>query len=244
MLDKEEIKRYAHHLQLPEIGIEGQQKLKQAKVLVVGAGGLGCAVLQYLNAAGIGTIGVMDFDFVQLSNLQRQVLYNESDIGKSKVNCALEKLKQQNSITNLIAHNEKLKEINSQEIFSNYDLIVDCTDNYETRYIVNDACIKTNKAFVYGAIYKFEGQIAIFNQLNDGNRSANYRDLFPENKEPQTFTSCSDVGVIGVLPGIVGLLQANEVIKVITGIGDTLINKLLLINLLSMQFEIMHYNKK
>src|ERR1017187_2761519 len=237
MLNQDEINRYHRHIQLSEIGIEGQGKLKQSKVLVIGAGGLGCPVLQYLTAAGVGTLGIVDFDKVDESNLQRQILYGIDDIGKPKVECAVNRLSQQNPFVKFISHNIQLTNQNAIDIINNYDIIIDGTDNFPTRYLVNDACVLLNKPLVYGSINKFEGQVSVFNYLiNETKRSATYRCLFPNPPSAADVPNCSEVGVLGVLPGIIGTLQANETIKIITEIGDVLSGKLLILNALSMQF--------
>jgi adenylyltransferase/sulfurtransferase len=237
MLSKEELKRYDRHILLSEIGISGQEKLKNAKVLVIGAGGLGCPVLQYLTAAGIGTIGIVDFDVVDESNLQRQILYSIDDIGKLKVDCAINKLSRQNPFVNFSAYNTQLSNQNALEIIEKYDIVIDGTDNFPTRYLVNDACVILNKPLIYGSINKFEGQVSVFNYSGSKNKKGpTYRCLFPEPPSAADVPNCSEAGVLGVLPGIVGSFQANEVIKIITGIGDVLFGKLLMINALSMQF--------
>ena len=233
MLSSEEKKRYARHLILPEIGLDGQRKLKQAKVLVIGAGGLGCPALQYLTAAGIGTIGIVDFDKVDESNLQRQILYNTEDVGKYKAEVAKEKLAKQNPYINLISYISLLTISNAIEIISQYDIVVDGSDNFATRYLINDACVILNKILVFGSIYKFDGQISVFNYKN----GSTYRCLYPEPPIDGEIANCAEVGVIGVLPGIVGALQANEVIKIITEIGEVLSGKLLAFDALSMQFN-------
>src|ERR1035437_2494874 len=229
----EEKRRYARHIILPEIGLEGQQKLKQAKVLVVGAGGLGCPVLQYLTAAGVGTLGIIDFDTVDESNLQRQVLYSTEDIGKHKAAIAKEKLEKQNPDINLVSHVAHLTSANALEIISQYDIVVDGSDNFATRYLVNDACVILNKVLVFGSIFKFEGQVSVFNYKG----GPTYRCLYPEAPAEGDVPNCAEIGVLGVLPGIVGTLQANEVIKIITGIGDILSGKLLTLDALTMQFN-------
>lgn len=239
MLTDNERHRYSRHLLLDKVGINGQEKLKQAKVLVIGAGGLGCPVLMYLTAAGVGTIGVIDFDTVDETNLQRQVLFNVNDIGKNKALAAKEKLIAQNPYINLIAYSEKLTNQNVLELFAKYDIIVDGTDNFSTRYLVNDACVISNKPLVYGAIFKFEGQVTVFN-LNDG---PTYRCLFPSPPTPGSVPSCSDVGVLGVLPGIIGMQQANEVLKIILGIGNVLSEKMLVYNALSAESMIVKLSK-
>jgi len=232
-LNNEEKKRYARHLILPEIGLEGQQKLKQAKVLVIGAGGLGCPVLQYLTAAGIGTIGIIDFDKVDESNLQRQILYNTEDIGKYKAEVAKKKLAKQNPHIQLTAITSQLTANNALDIISQYDIVVDGSDNFATRYLVNDACIILNKILVFGSIYRFDGQVSVFNYKN----GPTYRCLYPEPPNDGEMANCAEVGVIGVLPGIVGTLQANEVLKIVTEIGEILSGKLLMFDALTMQFN-------
>jgi sulfur-carrier protein adenylyltransferase/sulfurtransferase len=235
-LTSEEIKRYSRHLALKEFGMEGQLKLKEAKVLVVGAGGLGSPVLLYLTAAGIGTIGISDFDTLDISNLQRQVLYATEDAGERKAKVAADRLKQLNPLLSFVVHSIKLTSENALEIIKGYDVVVDGTDNFATRYLLNDACVILNKPLVYGSILKFEGQLAVFNGLReDGTRSANYRDIFPEPPAPESVQNCEQAGVIGVLPGIIGTLQANEVIKIVTGKGQPLTDKLLLFDSLSME---------
>jgi molybdopterin/thiamine biosynthesis adenylyltransferase/rhodanese-related sulfurtransferase len=229
----EELKRYARHIILPEIGLEGQNKLKQAKVLIIGAGGLGCPVLQYLTAAGVGTIGIVDFDRIDESNLQRQVLYAAEDVGKYKAEVAKEKLSKQNQFVKLITHVIHLTSANALEIISQYNIIVDGSDNFATRYLVNDACVILNKILVFGSIFKFEGQVSVFNYQN----GPTYRCLYPEPPVDGEVANCAEIGVVGVLPGIAGALQANEVIKVITGIGEILNGKLLIFDALTMQFD-------
>mgnify|MGYP005992294901 CR=1 FL=1 len=238
-LTTEEKYRYSRHLLLKEVGLEGQEKLKEAKVLVVGAGGLGCPVLLYLAAAGVGTIGVIDFDTVDASNLQRQILFSTDDVGRSKAKVAKEKLNANNSFIEVIAFNEELTNENALEIFSQFDIIVDGTDNFYTRYMVNDACLITNKPLVYGAIHKFEGQVSVFNYQE----GPTYRCLFPTPPKAGSISSCSEVGVVGVLPGIIGTQQANEVIKIILGIGKVLSGKLLICNALESSFMEIKINK-
>jgi len=238
MLSKDEITRYNRHLLLPEIGIEGQQKLKQAKVLVIGAGGLGCPALNYLCAAGVGKIGIVDFDVVDVSNLQRQILYNINDIGKSKAETAAEKLRNQNPFVDVIVHTVKLSNQNALEIINEYDIAIDGTDNFSTRYLVNDACVILNKPLVYGSVYRLEGQVTVFNHTDkNGIKSPTYRCLFPKPPSPETAPNCSQIGVLGILPGIIGSLQACETIKLITGIGKILSGHLLLFNALNMTFD-------
>ncbi len=223
--------RYNRHIILSEIGPAGQDKISKAKVLVVGAGGLGCPVLQYLAAAGIGTLGIVDFDVVDESNLQRQVLYGLSSLGQNKATAAKMRLSDLNCTIQINNYTYKLTFQNAIELFNQYDIIVDGTDNFETRYLVNDAAVLTGKPLVFGAIYKFQGQVSVFN-LNNG---PTYRCAFPNKPEKDTVPNCSEVGVLGVLPGIIGSLQANEVLKIVLGIGDVLAGKLLYYDALSNQ---------
>lgn len=225
---------------MPELGEWGQKKLLQANVLVVGAGGLGCPVLQYLTAAGVGTIGIVDDDVVALSNLHRQVLYDMSDIGLSKVKQATQKLHKLNLDVQLRPYDIRLTAQNALNIIEAYDIVVDGTDNFESRYMVNDACVLLGKPLVYGAISRFEGQVAVFNCKDEnGNPTANYRDLFPDPPAPHEVQNCVEAGVLGVLPALIGSLQATEVIKWIAGIGEPLVNRLLTYNVLTNQlFEI------
>jgi len=239
MFSKSELKRYNRHIIMSEIGLKGQEKLKQAKVLVIGAGGLGCPVLQYLTAAGIGTIGICDFDTVDESNLQRQILFNTQDIGEQKAKIAAQKLSKLNPYVKIIVHNVKLEKSNIIDIFTNYDIIVDGSDNFPTRFLINDACVILNKILVFGAIYKFEGQVSVFNYKN----GPTYRCLIPEEPPETKNVSCSQVGVIGVLPGIIGSYQANEVVKIITETGNVLSGKILLIDTLRMEHNIIEINR-
>jgi adenylyltransferase/sulfurtransferase len=231
--------RYNRHIVLSEIGQNGQDKLSSAKVLVVGAGGLGCPVLQYLAAAGVGTIGIIDFDVVELSNLQRQVLFGTSSLGKNKAKAAKERLKDLNDSINITAYAERLTPQNAISLFQNYDIIVDGSDNFETRYLVNDASIITNKPLVFAAIYKFEGQVSVFNY----NNGPSYRCLFPNPPKQGSIPNCSDIGVLGVLPGIIGSMQANEVLKIILGIGDVLSGEIFCYNALTLQNSVIKINK-
>jgi len=239
ILSDVEIKRYSRHIILSEIGMDGQLKLKAAKVLVIGAGGLGCPVLQYITAAGVGTIGICDFDFVEESNLQRQILFATSDIGRPKAIVAAEKLKNQNPYVSFIIHNKILTKENVLNIFENYDIIVDGSDNFPTRFLINDACVILKKPYVFGAIYKFDGQVAVFNYKG----GPTYRCMIPEQPKSTEALSCSATGVIGVLPGIIGSYQACEVIKMITGIGTVLSGKLLLIDTLRMENNLISINR-
>lgn len=238
MLNPEELLRYNRQIRLPEIGEAGQEKLKSSRVLVIGAGGLGCPVLQYLTAVGVGTIGIVDFDKVDESNLQRQILYSVDDVGKLKVDCAVHKLTRQNPHVRFITYNLQLTNQNAIDIIKNYDIIVDGTDNYATRYLLNDACVLLDKPWIYGSIHRFEAQISVFNYLNKNKiKGPTYRCLFPSPPLLELEDNCSEIGVLGVLPGIVGMLQANETIKIITEIGDILSGELLILNALNLQFH-------
>lgn len=227
MLAKTELKRYNRQMILPELGLEGQEWLKVAKVLIIGAGGLGCPVLQYLTAAGVGKIGIVDDDVVELSNLHRQILYNHTDIGQPKAKVASAKLAVLNPHVSFTAYHERFTPNNAISICQEYDLVMDCSDNFNTRYLVNDTCVTLGKTLIFGSILAFEGQVAVFNQQG----SANYRDLYPT--PPAESMNCGEGGVIGVLPGIIGLYMANEAIKSICGIGETLAGKLMTINALN-----------
>jgi len=220
--------RYDRQTRLEGFGPEKQALLQQAKVLVIGAGGLGVPVLQYLTAMGVGTIGIVEHDTVSITNLQRQVLYTTADQGMSKVKLATSRLQQLNPEVQHIKHDTWLTTDNALELFRSYDVIVDCSDNFGTRYLVNDACVITGKPLVYGAIYKYEGQVSVFNYQN----GATYRCIFPEPPESGEMLNCNDIGVLGVLPGIIGCYQANETVKVITGIGTPLRNQLMTIDTL------------
>jgi molybdopterin-synthase adenylyltransferase len=211
MFNIEELVRYSRQIMLPDIGIEGQQKLKQAKVLVVGAGGLGCPLLQYLCAGGAGTIGIVDFDVIEVHNLHRQILYNTEDIGKPKAIAASTKLAALNPNVIIIPFNELLSEENADRIMAEFDVIVDGSDNFNTRYLVNDTCVKLNKPLVYGSILKSEGQLAVFNY----NGSKHLRHLFPEPPSPEDVPSCSETGVLGIVPGIIGSMMCDLTLKII-----------------------------
>jgi adenylyltransferase/sulfurtransferase len=226
----EKFERYQRQLLLKGFGKRGQEKLQDAKVLVIGAGGLGCPALQYLTATGVGTIGIVDDDVVSLDNLHRQILYTTNDIGSSKVVMAAFALEQLNFDVDIIPYNTRLTNQNAIEIITPYDIVIDGTDNFATRYLINDACVLLNKILVYGAVSQFEGQIAILNADENG---VNYRDLFPT--PDTTILNCEEAGVLGVLPGIIGSMLANETIKFVTGIGKPLINTLLIYNALNNQ---------
>jgi len=233
------LSRYSRHIILSEIGQKGQDKITQAKVLVVGAGGLGCPILQYLAAAGIGTLGIVDFDIIEESNLQRQILFGMSTLGKNKALAAKERLEDLNPTITITAYPERLTAKNAISLFNEYDIIVDGTDNFTTRYLINDASLITNKPLVYGAIYKFEGQVSVFN-YQDG---PSYRCIFPTPPKAGSVANCSEVGVLGVLPGIIGSMQANEVLKLIFGLGNVLSGKLLCYNALTAETITLTVNK-
>ena len=232
-LTKDEVSRYSRHLILPEVGMDGQRKLKAAHVLCVGTGGLGAPLAYYLTAAGVGTLGLVDFDTVDASNLQRQIIHATSTVGMLKVDSAELKLKDLNPHINIVKHNTMLTSANALEIFKDYDIIADGTDNFQTRYLVNDACVLSGKANVYGSIFRFEGQCSVFG-APDG---PCYRCLYPEPPPPGLVPSCAEGGVLGILPGLVGVMQATEVIKMILGIGEPLVGKLLLVDTLGMNFR-------
>jgi sulfur-carrier protein adenylyltransferase/sulfurtransferase len=238
-LSNEEIARYSRHLILPEVGMEGQQKLKAAKVLCVGTGGLGAPLALYLTAAGVGTIGLIDFDVVDESNLQRQIIHSQSTVGMLKVDSAEQMLKGLNKNVNVVKHNTMLTSANALEIFKDYDVIADGTDNFQTRYLVNDACVLTGKPNAYGSIFRFEGQASVF-ATEEG---PCYRCLYPEPPPPGLVPSCAEGGVLGILPGLVGVIQATEVIKLILGIGEPLVGRLLLVDALGMNFRTLKLRK-
>lgn len=228
-----EIRHYSRHLIMPEVGTAGQRKLKAAKVLMIGAGGLGSPLGLYLAAAGVGTLGLVDFDVVDETNLHRQVLFGRTAVGRPKIQAATERLRDLNPHINIVPHETRLDSSNALDLFKDYDVIVDGTDNFPTRYLVNDACVLLGKPNVYGSIFRFEGQVSIF----WGAQGPCYRCLFPEPPPPGLVPSCAEGGVLGVLPGIIGSLQANEVIKLIVGAGDPLIGRLVLFDALRMRFR-------
>lgn len=243
MFTTKELMRYSRQILLPGLGLEGQQKLKQGSVLVIGAGGLGSPALYYLAAAGVGRIGIVEFDAVDESNLQRQILFGTNDVGKPKVLKARDRLNDLNPNVKTEIHHCVLNSQNAMDIISAYDVVIDGSDNLPTRYLVNDACVLLNKPLIYGAVFQFEGQASVFNQLlEDGTRGPNYRDLFPEPPPPEMVPSCNVGGVLGVLPGIIGSIQANECIKVIAGIGRTLSGRLLIFD--SLEFTTRFLNLK
>src|SRR3954465_494041 len=232
-LSNEEVLRYSRHLIMPEVGMEGQQKLKAARVLCIGTGGLGSPLALYLSAVGVGTLGLVDFDVVDFSNLQRQVIHFTSDVGKPKLESAREKMLDMNPNIQVDIYDEPLSSENALEIFKPYDIVVDGTDNFPTRYLVNDACVLTGKPNVYGSIFRFEGQVSVF-ATEDG---PCFRCLYPEPPPPGLVPSCAEGGVLGILPGLVGVMQATEAIKLILGKGDPLIGRLLLVDSLAMKFR-------
>ncbi|QHS57027.1 thiamine biosynthesis protein [Mucilaginibacter sp. 14171R-50] len=233
-----DLSRYSCQVALPGFGEAAQQLLKQAKVLVVGAGGLGCPAAQYLASSGIGTIGIADFDTVSISNLHRQVLYTPPDVGMLKAEITCKRLQKQNPGIRLLPHTEKITSANVMEVIEDYDVILDGTDNFETRYLLNDAAVLSGKPVVYGAIYQYEGQVAVWNMSNpDGTRSPNYRDLFPQVDATQV-PNCAVGGVIPTLAGIIGCMQANEVIKFLTNTGELLAGKILIFDAQTMQSRI------
>ncbi|WP_121812217.1 HesA/MoeB/ThiF family protein [Mucilaginibacter kameinonensis] len=234
MLEREELKRYNRQMILPELGLHGQEKLKAARVLMIGAGGLGCPILQYLAAAGAGTIGIVDDDVVDISNLHRQILYSAADVGQPKALIAKQKLNQLNPFVELIAYTERIIPANAQQLISNFDVVIDGSDNFTTRYLVNDTCASLGKPLVFGSIFKFEGQVSVFNHLG----GPNYRDIFPEAPPENEVPNCAEIGVIGVLPGIIGTYMANEAVKLICGMGELLSGKLLTLNALDNSLSI------
>ena len=233
ILSNDEILRYSRHLIMPEVGMEGQQKLKAAKVLCIGAGGLGSPLTLYLTAAGVGTLGIVDFDVVDYTNLQRQIIHSTDDVGRKKLDSAAEKLKAINPFINLKPFETRLTSANALDLFKEFDIIADGTDNFPTRYLVNDACVLTGKPNVYGSIFRFEGQASVF-ATEEG---PCYRCLYPEPPPPGLVPSCAEGGVLGILPGLVGVIQATETIKLILGQGDPLVGRLLLVDALGMKFR-------
>ncbi|WP_242338309.1 MULTISPECIES: molybdopterin-synthase adenylyltransferase MoeB [Anaeromyxobacter] len=238
-LSQEEILRYSRHLIIPEVGVEGQRRLKAARVLMVGAGGLGSPIGLYLAAAGVGTLGIVEFDVVDATNLQRQVLHGTKDVGRKKVESARDRIRDLNPHVEVVAHEAWLTSENALEIIRDYDLVVDGTDNFATRYLVNDACVLLGKPNVYGSIYRFEGQSTVF--CTDAGPC--YRCLYPEPPPPGLVPSCAEGGVLGILPGLVGLVQATETVKLIAGIGEPLVGRLLLVDALGMQFRTVKLRK-
>jgi sulfur-carrier protein adenylyltransferase/sulfurtransferase len=238
-LSNEEILRYSRHLIMPEVGMEGQLKLKAAKVLCIGAGGLGSPLAMYLAAAGVGTIGIVDFDVVDFTNLQRQIIHSTADVGRKKLDSAAETIEGINPFVKVKKFETRLSSENALELFRDFDIIIDGTDNFPTRYLVNDACVLTGKPNVYGSIFRFEGQASVF-ATKEG---PCYRCLYPEPPPPGLVPSCAEGGVLGILPGLVGVIQATEAIKLILGSGDTLIGRLLLVDAMGMNFRQLRLKK-
>jgi adenylyltransferase/sulfurtransferase len=236
-LSIDEVRRYSRHLIIPDVGMTGQKRLKNAKVLVIGAGGLGSPALLYLAAAGVGTLGIVEFDDVDESNLQRQIIHGQSDIGKSKAVSARESIADTNPLVNVVVHNERLDNANVLGIFEQYDLIVDGTDNFATRYLVNDAAVLLGKPYVWGSIYRFDGQASVFWAAAPGGTSPCYRCLYPEPPPPGMVPSCAEGGVLGVLCASIGAIQVNEAIKLLTGIGEPLLGKLMIYDALEMEYR-------
>jgi sulfur-carrier protein adenylyltransferase/sulfurtransferase len=232
-LTVDEVRRYSRHLIIPDVAMAGQKRLKNAKVLVVGAGGLGSPALMYLAAAGVGTLGIVDFDVVDESNLQRQIIHGQSDIGRPKAESARDSVREINPYVNVIVHEERLDNDNVLDIFSGYDLILDGTDNFATRYMVNDAAVLLGKPYVWGSIYRFDGQVSVFWDEH----GPNYRDLYPDPPPPGMVPSCAEGGVLGVLCASIGSVMVNEAIKLITGIGETLLGRLLVFDALEMSWH-------
>jgi len=238
-LSQEEILRYSRHLIIPEVGVEGQRRLKDARVLMVGAGGLGSPIGLYLAAAGVGRLGIVEFDVVDETNLQRQILHGTKDVGRKKVDSARDRIRDANPHVEVVAHETRLTSENALEIVREYDLVVDGTDNFATRYLVNDACVLLGKPNVYGSIFRFEGQSTVF-CTKDG---PCYRCLYPQPPPPGLVPSCAEGGVLGILPGLVGVIQATETVKLLAGIGEPLVGRLLLVDALSMQFRTVRLRK-
>jgi len=242
-LTKEEVERYSRHLIIPDVGMAGQKRLKNAKVLIVGAGGLGSPALLYLAAAGVGTLGIVEFDEVDASNLQRQVIHGVSDVGKHKGESAKESIAEINPLVKVILHKVRLDSSNVLDIFRDYDLIVDGTDNFATRYLVNDAAVLLGKPYVWGSIYRFEGQASVFWEDAPNGLGLNYRDLYPEPPPPGMVPSCAEGGVLGVLCASIGSIMVNEAIKLITGIGEPLLGRLMVYDALEMSYRTIKIRK-
>ena len=243
-LSDEELERYARHVVLPEIGGAGQQKLKRARVLVVGAGGLGSPVLQYLAAAGVGTLGVIDDDVVSLSNLQRQIIHATETVGRPKVESAREAIAAINPHVTVETHQARLTEANADALIAGFDVVVDGSDNFDTRYLVADACHRNARPLVAGALGRFDGSLTVLNPYEretSGRRNPSYRDLFPEPPPAGLVPSCAEAGIVGALAGVIGTLQAVEVVKLVTGIGEPLVGRILLYDALAARFEVMRY---
>jgi adenylyltransferase/sulfurtransferase len=242
-LTRDEVARYSRHLIIPDIGVDGQKRLKNAKVLVIGAGGLGSPTLLYLAAAGVGTIGIVEFDEVDESNLQRQVIHGQSDIGRPKADSARDSILEINPLVTVHTHKFRLDNDNAIELFRQYDLIVDGTDNFATRYLVNDAAVLAGKPYVWGSIYRFEGQASVFWEDAPGGVGLNYRDLYPEAPPPGMVPSCAEGGVLGILCASIGSIMGTEAIKLITGIGETLLGRLMVYDALDMRYRTINLRK-
>ena len=242
-LTKEEVERYSRHLIIPEVGMTGQKRLKNAKVLVVGAGGLGSPALLYLAAAGVGTLGIVEFDVVDSSNLQRQIIHGQSDVGRSKAESARDSIREVNPFVEVRLHETRLDSSNVLDIFRDYDLILDGTDNFATRYLVNDAAVLLGKPYVWGSIFRFEGQASVFWEDAPNGQGLNYRDLYPEPPPPGMVPSCAEGGVLGVLCASIGSIMVNEAIKLITGIGEPLLGRLMVYDALEMNYRTIKVRK-
>jgi molybdopterin/thiamine biosynthesis adenylyltransferase/rhodanese-related sulfurtransferase len=236
-LTRDEVARYSRHLIIPDLGVDGQKRLKNARVLVIGAGGLGAPTLLYLAAAGVGTIGIVDFDVVDESNLQRQIIHGVSDIGRSKAQSARDSIAEVNPLVNVRLHEVRLEPDNAVDLFKQYDLILDGTDNFATRYLVNDAAVLARKPYVWGSIYRFEGQVSVFWEDAPDGRGLNYRDLYPEAPPPGMVPSCAEGGVLGVLCASIGSVMGTEAIKLVTGIGEPLLGRLMVYDALEMSYR-------
>ncbi|BBY28711.1 adenylyltransferase/sulfurtransferase MoeZ [Mycolicibacterium sediminis] len=242
-LTRDEVARYSRHLIIPDLGVDGQKRLKNARVLVIGAGGLGSPTLLYLAAAGVGTIGIVEFDVVDESNLQRQIIHGQSDIGRSKAQSARDSVKEVNPLVEVILHEVRLEPENAVEIFEQYDLILDGTDNFATRYLVNDAAVLAGKPYVWGSIYRFEGQVSVFWEDAPDGLGLNYRDLYPEPPPPGMVPSCAEGGVLGILCASIASVMGTEAIKLLTGIGDPLLGRLMVYDALDMTYRTIKIRK-
>ncbi len=242
-LTREEVARYSRHLIIPDLGLDGQKRLKNARVLVIGAGGLGSPTLLYLAAAGVGTIGIVEFDVVDESNLQRQIIHGQSDIGRSKAQSARDSIREVNPLVKVRLHEVRLDSTNAVDLFGQYDLILDGTDNFATRYLVNDAAVLAGKPYVWGSIYRFEGQVSVFWEDAPDGAGLNYRDLYPEPPPPGMVPSCAEGGVLGVLCASIASVMGTEAIKLITGIGETLLGRLMVYDALDMSYRTIKIRK-
>ncbi|NMO01914.1 adenylyltransferase/sulfurtransferase MoeZ [Gordonia sp. TBRC 11910] len=242
-LTRAEVARYSRHLIIPDVGMDGQKRLKNARVLVIGAGGLGSPTLLYLAAAGVGTLGIVDFDVVDESNLQRQVIHGQSDVGKSKALSAKESIQEINPFVDVVLHEQRLEPEGAIELFSQYDLILDGTDNFATRYLVNDAAVLAHKPYVWGSIYRFEGQASVFWEDAPDGRGLNYRDLYPQAPPPGMVPSCAEGGVLGILCASIGSIMGTEAIKLICGIGEPLLGRLMVYDALDMTYRTIKIRK-